>query len=59
MHQPKMKYRIWQRGSEWHWQVFSQDAVVIASGVERSSRSARVAAFGYCLEAQKDETDSG
>jgi hypothetical protein len=52
MSQPNMKYRIWPRGSEWHWQVFSLDAVVLASGVENSSRAARTAAFAYCLVAQ-------
>lgn len=53
MCQPKMKYRIWQHGQEWRWQLFGPDAVVVASGVENSSRAARTAAFSWCLKAQE------
>lgn len=56
MHQPKMDYRIWQRGSEWHWQIMLADsAAVLASGIEKSSTAARTAAFAFCLEAQKND----
>jgi hypothetical protein len=48
-----MKYRIWQHGLEWRWQLFGLDALVLASGVENSSRAARVAAFNRCLSAQE------
>jgi hypothetical protein len=53
MCRPKMKYRIWQHGQEWRWQLFGPDALVVASGVEKSSRAARVAAFRLCLTAQE------
>lgn len=57
MCQPKMKYRIWQHGPEWRWQLFGLDALVFASGVENSSRAARVAAFSCCLRAQETPTE--
>jgi hypothetical protein len=52
-----MQYRIWQFGSTWHWQVFSEDAVVLTSGVEQNSRAARTAALSYCREVQHDQSE--
>lgn len=53
MCQPEMKYRIWQHGPDWHWQLFGPDTLVLASGAEKSSRAARTAAFIWCLRAQE------
>lgn len=52
MDQPRLDYRIWQRGSEWHWQVMSNDSVVLASGIEKDSTTARRTAFAFCLQVQ-------
>jgi hypothetical protein len=48
----KFEYRIWQRGSDWHWQVVLESKNVLASGVATTSVAARRAAMGYCLEQQ-------
>jgi len=51
MADPTLKYRIWQRGMEWHWQVISFDkSEVLLSGVAATSSAARSAAFQYCLQ---------
>jgi len=52
MCQPKMKYRIWQHGPKWRWQLFNSDGLIVASGIENSSRAARAVAFRWCLRAQ-------
>ena len=57
MHQPEMDYRIWQRGSQWHWQVTSKGAVVLASGFEKSATAARKAAFSFCLDTEHNRPD--
>ena len=51
MADPTLKYRIWQRDVEWHWQVVSSDKKeVLLSGVAATSVAARSAAFQYCLQ---------
>jgi hypothetical protein len=55
---PELKYRIWQRGMEWHWQVISREGSVLASGMENSSRAARKVALTYCLKHQPDALKS-
>lgn len=58
---PTFQYRLWQRGTEWHWQVMTElgssrsaSKPVLASGVEKNSRKARVAALRYCLENERN-----
>jgi hypothetical protein len=52
MAEPKLNYRIWQRGAEWHWQVMSElKQIVLASGVAASSAAARIAALTYASDA--------
>ena len=41
MAEPTLEYRIWQRGTEWHWQVSSKLKQVLKSGVANSSTAAR------------------
>jgi len=56
MPEPTLEYRIWQRGTEWHWQVKAGSNDVLASGVAKSSIAARTAAFTYCLQNPGDHT---
>jgi len=55
MAEPTLEYRIWRRGTEWHWQVMSILKQVLKSGVADSSAAARIAAFRFCREAQKQD----
>ena len=57
MAEPTMEYRMWQRGTEWHWQVMSEHRVV-ASGSANSSPAARAAAFKCCLERSDKDAKS-
>jgi len=58
MAEPTLEYRIWQRGTDWHWQVIKSELkLVIKSGVANSSTAARGAAFRFCREVQENGTD--
>ena len=55
MAEPTLEYRIWQRGTEWHWQVRSELKQVLKSGVADSSAAARIAALRFSREVQKPD----
>jgi hypothetical protein len=57
MAEPTLEYHIWQRGSEWHWQVMELK-FVLTSGVAQSSTAARIAAFRFVLQLQGNHTDT-
>jgi hypothetical protein len=57
MAEPTLDYRMWQRGSEWHWQVMELK-LVLTSGVAQSSTAARAAAFRFVLQRQGDHSDT-
>jgi hypothetical protein len=49
MSEPIFVYRMWQRGTEWHWQVLLGKNVLV-SGFAEDSVVARASAMRYCLE---------
>ncbi len=57
MAEPTLEYRLWQRGTEWHWQVMNDLAYVLKSGVAHSSAAARIAAFRYCLQRERNHIE--
>jgi hypothetical protein len=49
---PLLEYRMWRRGTAWHWQVLevtSDYEQFIASGIADSRHLARVDALQNCL----------
>jgi hypothetical protein len=58
MAEPTLAYRIWQRGTEWHWQVMTELKLVLKSGIAQSSAAARVAAFTYCLQYEGNQSET-
>lgn len=55
MAEPNLEYRIWQRETEWRWQVMQvMDGFTqfLASGVAASGGAARIAALAFCLRYQ-------
>jgi hypothetical protein len=58
MAEPTLDYRIWQYRSKWIWQLMDDRKQVLASGAADSSRAARVAAFCFCLDLQKNQSES-
>jgi len=58
MAKPTLAYRIWQRGTEWHWQVMTELKLVLKSGIAQSSAAARVAAFTYCLQREGNQSET-
>jgi hypothetical protein len=56
MAEPTLDYRIWQRGTDWHWQVMELK-LVLTSGVAHSSAAARIAAFKFVLQRQSNHTE--
>ena len=52
MTEPLLEYRMWHRGTAWHWQVrevMEDYEQFIASGVANSGHSARIEALRNCL----------
>jgi hypothetical protein len=58
MGEPTFDYRIWQRDTEWYWQVMTKLKLVLKSGVAQSSAAARIAAFRYCLQSQGGNSEA-
>ena len=54
---PEFEYRIWQHGSEWHWQVATIGKRVVASGVAENSVAARGAAMRHCLDSSDNHSN--
>jgi hypothetical protein len=58
MAEPTLDYRIWQYGTKWLWQLMDARKQVLASGAADSSCAARVAAFCFCLDLQRNKSES-
>jgi len=56
MAEPTLDYRIWQYGTQWIWQLMDGKQV-LASGTAESSHAARTAAFCFCLDLQRNQSE--
>jgi hypothetical protein len=59
MSEPKMEYRVFRLGPEWHWQVFEllAPSTTLASGTALTAHTARTAALSFCHRYEEDHPE--